>query len=51
LDQSDITLAPGDKWERTVMLSPSQLTRNVEAELFRLDDPSTVYRRVTLTLQ
>ena len=44
-----ITLAPGEKWEVSVVL-PAQGADSgkVEAALYRLDNPGIVYRRVSL---
>ncbi len=45
----DITLAPGEKWETTYELTEQQLsTARVEAQLYKLDDPQSVYRQVWL---
>lgn len=47
-----IDLKPNEKWEATLMLSPTgdTGTARVEAELYRTDDPTTVYRDVVLVL-
>jgi uncharacterized membrane protein len=47
---STITLAPQQKWTQIVPLTPeAQNDLQVEAQLYRLDQPSTVYRDVHLT--
>lgn len=44
-----ITLAPGETWETTVALPPSQSDReHVEAFLYRVDTPGVVYRHALL---
>jgi hypothetical protein len=48
LVESENGLSPGRKWEREFELPVSQSVSVVEAVLYRLDDPSFVYRRVTL---
>jgi hypothetical protein len=48
LDLPDITLEPGGKWERLIAPPSGQPVRIVEAVLYRMDEPGTVYRRVTL---
>lgn len=44
-----VSLKPGGKWEGIITL-PNALTRNdeVEAKIYRLDQPNTVYRNVIL---
>ena len=49
-DIPDILLAPSDHWDRVVELPVSITPDTAEAVLYRLDDPSTVYRHVTLQL-
>lgn len=46
---SSITLVPGEKWEdRIVLPAGTSANATVEAALYRLDDPQSVYRQVTL---
>jgi uncharacterized membrane protein len=46
-----IVLAPQEEWDRQVLINPSVLGNvNVEAQLYRLDKPQTVYRTADLTL-
>ncbi len=48
---SSIALAPAEKWEESVDLSAEAIgAQTVEAALYRLDDPRSVYRRVALRL-
>jgi uncharacterized membrane protein len=43
---ADIRLGPGQTWSRTVTVGSGR----IEAQLYRLVDPGTLYRRVTLQL-
>jgi uncharacterized membrane protein len=43
-----LRLAPGESWEGTAEVPAPQAERFVEARLYRLDEPASVYRRVTL---
>jgi hypothetical protein len=42
----NLTLAPGDQWEQVVELPAGEPGEAVEARLYRLDDPGTLYRWV-----
>jgi len=48
VDTPEITLAPGEKWERALDLPHVRSGEIVEAALYRADAPGSVYRRVTL---
>ena len=48
-DWPTFKLAPGEKWESTLALPPLKATGSVvTAELYRLDQPETIYRQVKL---
>lgn len=48
-DWTPITLQPGETWETTFTLPSGRVkAKTVEALLYRLDDPKTVYRKVVL---
>ncbi|GAC1398992.1 MAG: hypothetical protein NVS4B12_05010 [Ktedonobacteraceae bacterium] len=48
---SSIVLAPQQKWQHLVPIAPEAIdTIYVEAQLYRLDKPQTVYRSVHITL-
>jgi hypothetical protein len=48
---ASIGLQPGGKWESAVVLpNLGSTSGNVEATLYRLDNPEVVYRRVSLAL-
>jgi hypothetical protein len=48
-DWPELTLKPGEAWETTLGLQNDQLVSGpIAAELYRLDDPTTVYRHVLL---
>lgn len=51
-DWHSIELQPGQQWEETVSLNIVQShAKSVEAKLYRLDNPGTVYRQVNLLLR
>jgi uncharacterized membrane protein len=43
-----LRLEPGDRWEATVPMTASGPVSQVEAQLYRADDPTRPYRRVLL---
>ncbi len=44
-----LTLMPGEKWERRIELPAAEYgAGTIDAALYRLDDPRSVYRQVTL---
>jgi uncharacterized membrane protein len=48
-DWPELTLAPGETWIRSIVLASDQADPgSIDARLYRLDDPSTVYRQVKL---
>ena len=48
-DWPELSLKPGEAWETTIGLQNDQVVSGpIAAELYRLDDPSTVYRHVLL---
>jgi hypothetical protein len=48
LNETDITLKPGETWEKLIVLPAGQTVGTVEAVLFRDNRPNVIYRRVTL---
>jgi hypothetical protein len=44
----EVTLAPGEAWQQAAGLPQGRATVVVEAKLYRLDEPDSVYRRATL---
>lgn len=48
-DWPELSLKPGEVWETTIGLQNDQVVSGpIAAELYRLDDPTTVYRHVLL---
>lgn len=49
---SPIALAPGGKWNRSVAIKPAPASGDmyIEAQLYRLDEPESMYRNVHVTL-
>ena len=47
---SAIDLEPNKKWEATLVLLPTGSVTRVEADLYRADAPTTIYRHVVLWL-
>ena len=45
-----INLAPGETWEQAVPIGAVDKPGDIQALLYRLDEPATVYRSVSLTL-
>lgn len=44
-----ITLKPNTEWDGRLALTPQQLnSATIEAKLYRLDQPATIYRQVVL---
>lgn len=49
---SEVSLKPGETWETTIRLSSDQSGSGaIEADLYKLDDPKTLYRHVKLWRQ
>lgn len=45
----ELSLKPGETWEVTIRLPSDQFgSGSIEADLYKLDDPETLYRHVTL---
>ena len=45
----DVQLKPGESWTRPIVLQADRATTGtIEAALYRLDDPATIYRQVKL---